>query len=56
MPMIRWSGILQQYECSKCHMTIPAHLAERWNGISYEQAVEEWQKRYRATAPKETEE
>ena len=47
-----WSGVLQRYQCARCNMVIPAHLAERWNGISSEQAVKEWRRDYRSTAPK----
>jgi hypothetical protein len=47
-----WSGVLQRCECAHCHFTIPAHLAERWHDMSYEQAVKEWHDEYRATAPK----
>ena len=37
-----WSNILQLYECSKCENYIPAHLAERWEGISVEKAKKDW--------------
>lgn len=42
-----WSNILQQYECSKCENYIPAHLAERWNDINYEEAKREWKEIFR---------
>ena len=37
-----WSSILQQYECANCNNYVPAHLAERWDNISFEKAKEEW--------------
>ncbi len=37
-----WSNVLQQYECANCNKYIPAHLAERWDDISFEKAKEEW--------------
>ena len=37
-----WSSVLQQYECANCNNYIPAHLAERWDNISFEKAKEEW--------------
>jgi len=46
-----WSGVLQRYKCASCKFTIPAHLAERWDGLSYDQAVQEWCQHYRSTAP-----
>ena len=42
-----WSSILQQYECAKCENYIPAHLAERWNNISYKKALNDWKKIYK---------
>ena len=36
-----WSSILQIYECAKCENYIPAHLAERWNNISYNKAKDD---------------
>jgi hypothetical protein len=47
-----WSGVLEEIQCAKCGSVVPAHLAERWNGISAEQAADEWKRDYRATAPK----
>lgn len=48
-----WSGVLQRHRCAKCRFVIPAHLAELWDGISPEEAIEEWHKLYRASAPKD---
>jgi len=47
-----WSAILQRCKCAKCGNIIPAHLAERWDGLSQEQAVREWKQVYRTTASK----
>ena len=46
-PSDPWSSILQQYECAKCENYIPAHLAERWNGINVDEAKQEWVKVYK---------
>ncbi|HSU52916.1 MAG TPA: hypothetical protein VLT36_02515 [Candidatus Dormibacteraeota bacterium] len=48
-----WSGVLQRHRCAKCGLVIPAHLAELWDGMSPQEAVEEWHNLYRATAPKD---
>lgn len=42
-----WSSILQCYECAKCENYIPAHLAERWNNISYNKAKNDWKNIYK---------
>ena len=42
-----WSSVLQQLECEGCNSYIPAHLGERWNNISYEDAKKEWIKIYK---------
>lgn len=42
-----WNGVLQTTQCAACDSTIPAHLAERWNGLSYEEAQQEWRDVYR---------
>ena len=47
-----WSGILQRIQCGSCHSVIPAHLGERWDEISVEEAKHEWQTVYRSTQPK----
>jgi len=47
-----WSGVLQRCKCARCNFTIPAHLAERWHDISYDQAVQEWRQTYRSSAPR----
>ena len=45
-----WEGILQQMECASCKMIIPAHLGERWDNMSIEEAQKEWKKIYRKTS------
>lgn len=45
-----WSGVLQRITCAKCDFVIPAHLAERWDEMSVEDARQEWQAEYRETA------
>ena len=42
-----WSSVLQIITCKQCHREIPAHLGERWNKISIEDAKKEWKKEYR---------
>lgn len=45
-----WYFVLQTIECGGCSMSIPAHLAERWGGISLEQAREEWRTIFRPSS------
>jgi hypothetical protein len=42
-----WSKVLLQFECNGCHSYIPAHLGERWNNITYEEAKKEWLLKYK---------
>ena len=42
-----WSSVLQIITCKQCRREIPAHLGERWNNISIEDAQKEWKKEYR---------
>jgi hypothetical protein len=42
-----WSSVLQIYSCAKCKRKIPAHIGERWNNISLEEARAEWRGIYR---------
>ncbi len=39
---IRW-----RRTCASCQLEIPVHLAERWGGISVEDARKEWREVYR---------
>lgn len=43
-----WAAVLQVISCASCGCRIPAHLAERWDGRSVEQARREWAETYRA--------
>ncbi len=43
----RHRGVRRGYICPECHFEIPAHLAERWGGISVEDAQSEWRQVYR---------
>ena len=40
----------RRYTCATCHFEIPIHLAERWGGISVEDAMREWRDLYRDQA------
>ena len=42
-----WSNILQQFECANCENYIPAHLGERWNDISFDEAKKQWLEIYK---------
>ena len=44
-----WSYVLLQHECGGCSEYIPAHLGERWNNISYQDAKNQWHKIYKRT-------
>ena len=48
-----WGSVLQQMECISCNMIIPAHLGERWNNISIEQAQQEWKTIYKKNNKKQ---
>ena len=39
-----WSSIAQIIKCAGCKKNIPAHLGERWDNISFEQAKIEFDK------------
>ena len=45
-----WNGVLQAVRCPGCMFWIPAHLGDRWNGISVENAQKEWKEVYLAGA------
>ncbi len=34
--------VLQTFDCAECFNTIPAHLAQRWEGMTIEEAQQEW--------------
>ncbi len=42
-----WGSILQRIICGQCRSVIPAHLGERWDGISVEAARAEWVATYK---------
>ena len=42
-----WSYVLQLILCRQCDEYIPSHLAERWDGINYEEAKREWLLKYK---------
>lgn len=42
-----WLGILQVIQCVLCRHTIPAHLAERWDDMSVEEARNRWLEVYK---------
>jgi len=46
-----WSAILQEYQCPQCRSIIPAHLAERSDELTVEQAQREWREVYRDSQP-----
>ena len=48
--------ILQRITCAKCGYEIPTHLAERWDNMTYAQAVTEWKQIFRPGAPRDTDE
>ena len=41
-----WSSVTHVIKCDSCKMTIPAHLGERWNGITFEEAKKEYLEKY----------
>ncbi|MBN8542373.1 MAG: hypothetical protein J0L82_18425 [Deltaproteobacteria bacterium] len=43
-----WSNILKAVRCSGCGHLIPAHIWERWNGLTFKQAKLEWIDIYRS--------
>ena len=45
-----WSGVLQRIECAGCSTIIPAHIAERWKGISITEAKKQWLDVYKKSA------
>ena len=42
-----YSSVLHEIQCGSCFMDIPGHLGERLNGISIEQAKNEWLNKYK---------
>ena len=44
-----WSSVLQRLECEECASEIPAHIAERWGGISIAEAKRQWLDIYKSS-------
>jgi hypothetical protein len=42
------TAVLHWIECGGCRHAIPAHLGERWRGMTVEAAQAEWRARFRA--------
>ncbi len=42
-----WSSISQVIKCEGCKKTIPAHLGERWDEITFEEAKKEYLEKYK---------
>lgn len=42
-----WASVFSTITCAECGREIPAHLAERWNGLSVEDARGKWREVYR---------
>jgi hypothetical protein len=42
-----WSSVCEVLVCGGCGSEIPAHLGERWDGLSAEDAEVEWELTYR---------
>lgn len=46
-PTDPWTSVLQIDICAACGSEIPVHLAERWDGVSIEDARREWREIYK---------
>ena len=42
-----WGGLVPSLRCPACGRDVPQHLAERWNGLSIEEAAAEWRHVYK---------
>ena len=40
------SGILEWISCAECGAVIPAHIAERWDNLSIDEARKAWREIY----------
>jgi hypothetical protein len=47
-----WSVVALRYLCGRCQSVVPAHLGERWDGLSIKEGRDVWQKVYRDSQPK----
>ena len=41
-----YAGVLYLEACAGCRIWIPGHLAERWDGLTEEEARQEWQEKF----------
>ncbi len=42
-----WRSVLQRIHCSQCKSVVPAHIGERWSGMTLAEAKAEWASTYR---------
>jgi len=42
-----WSAITEVLTCTGCGSDVPAHLGERWDGLSEDDAEDQWHEVYR---------
>jgi len=42
-----WSVVTQRIRCGYCRSWVPAHLGQRWGGMSLDRAKEEWHESFR---------
>lgn len=45
-PEDKGGGILPHVTCPICERRVPQHLAERWGGLSVDEAAAEWKQLY----------
>ena len=48
-----YSKVVHEFQCGSCFMDIPGHLGERLENISFDEAKNEWVKKYRPEHLKE---
>ena len=49
-----WLGVLEVIVCGGCGYHVPAHLGERWDGLTETTTEDEWQRVYRDASLRET--
>ena len=49
-----WLGVLEIIVCDVCGYHVPAHLGERWDGLTETSVEDEWRRVYRDAAVQET--
>ena len=47
------SSVLEWISCKQCGVNIPAHIAERWDGLTTEKAKKEWLDIYKKPSQQE---